>query len=68
MIIYHKNNVAGFAGNHTWYWPTQPIIQLHTRISKTTAAAPGRIMASIVAAGGLVANGGIAGIGGGLAG
>lgn len=24
MIIYHQTNVAGFAGNHVWYWPTRP--------------------------------------------
>lgn len=33
MIIYHQNNVAGFAGAHVWYWPVQPIVQPHIRIS-----------------------------------
>ena len=66
MIIYHQNNVAAFVGAHIWYFQFQPVLQ--SRISVTTVApAAGRIMSSLVAAGGLAARGGIAGEGGGLA-
>jgi len=37
VIVYHQRNVAAFAGNTVWYWPTQPL--LGWQISKTTAAA-----------------------------
>lgn len=36
MIIYHQSNVAAFAGNYTFYWMGQPLLQ--SRISVTTAA------------------------------
>lgn len=65
MIIYHQSNVAAFAGNHTTYWPLNPIGL--SRISVTSAAPTGRIMSSMVGPGGLAAKGGLAGEGGGLA-
>ena len=67
MIIYHQNNIAAFAGNHRYYTSMQNIFIPWNRVSITSAAAPGRIMSSIVGSGGLVARGGIAGAGGGLA-
>ena len=36
MIIYHQDNVAAFAGAHTWYWLLNPL--LFQRISVTSAA------------------------------
>jgi len=36
MIIYHQDNVAGFAGAHTYYWVGQPMFG--GRVSVTTAA------------------------------
>lgn len=38
MIVYHQDNIAAFAGNHTFYWIGQPIIQ-SGRITLTSAAA-----------------------------
>lgn len=35
MIIYHQDNVSAFAGNHTYYWPTQPLF--FQRVSATSA-------------------------------
>jgi len=32
VIIPHQNNVAGFAGAHTYYWPLNPL--LFQRIGK----------------------------------
>lgn len=26
MIILHQTNVGAFAGNHVFYWPTQPLM------------------------------------------
>ena len=37
MIIHHQDNISAFAGAHTFYWPTQPL--LFQRIAITTAAA-----------------------------
>lgn len=42
MIIYHQENVAAFAGNHTWYFQFQPILQ--SRISATSAVPAGAII------------------------
>ena len=39
MIVYHQNNVAAFKGGHVWYWPTQPLVIQHQRISVTSALA-----------------------------
>ncbi len=68
MIIYHKNHVAAFTGAHIWYWPLNPLVKQHDRIAISPAAAAGRIMSSLAGSGGLAYKGGIAGIGGGLAG
>jgi len=37
MIIHHQTNVGGMAGQHVWYWPTQPFIS--RRISGTSVTA-----------------------------
>ncbi len=43
MIIHHQDNVAAFAGNHTIYWITQPL--LFQRVSATTAAPVDQLIA-----------------------
>jgi len=44
MIIYHQNNVGGFAGAHTWYWQFQPVGQHQQRVSITSAAAANQLI------------------------
>jgi hypothetical protein len=44
MILYHQNNVAKYVGNHIWYWPLQPLVQLHMRIGVTPGAAAGILL------------------------
>ena len=38
MIIYHKNHVAAFVGNHTVIWMARPLLK--QVITITSAAAP----------------------------
>ena len=49
MIIYHQNNVAGFAGNHVMYWPTQPLVQQHVRIALRVVLVAGEVLAKVEA-------------------
>ena len=37
MIIVHQNNVAGFAGNHTFYWPFQALFLQQIALRVVTA-------------------------------
>ena len=67
MIIYHQNNVGGFAGAHIWYSPLQTILTQGFRVAVSPAVGGGRIMSSLAASGGLAGAGGLAGTGGGLA-
>ncbi len=53
MIIHHQNNVAAFAGNHIWYWPLQPVVQLRARVG-----APSDLDNTL---GGLISTGGLVG-------
>ena len=38
MIVYHKSHVAAFAGNHTVYWPVQPILRQVITVTSAAAA------------------------------
>lgn len=44
MIVYHKNHVGGFAGNHIAYWPVQPILRQVVTITSAAGPATNRLL------------------------
>ena len=65
-VFFPQSHITKFSRQFYMFYPGVDLMQW--RISKTTAAPGGRIMSSLVNAGGLSYSGGIAGKGGGLAG
>ena len=65
-VFFPQSHITKYSRQFYMFYPGVDLIQW--RISKTTVVAGGRIMSSLVNAGGLSYSGGIAGKGGGLAG
>jgi hypothetical protein len=41
MMIRHHSNVAAFAGNYVWYWPTQPLTSFRVAVTPAAGGAVG---------------------------
>lgn len=57
MIIHHQDNVAAFAGAHTWYWPLNPL--LFRRIAVTSAVVAAAVGLYVGGPGGIAPAGAI---------